>query len=185
VAVLKPGLIRDPAQAVELRPYAYVLAAILCVGGLRAMIQRSVAAARGAVTAMALTLVLLVGILLFAMPIIDTRSTKGLAETARGVVRPGDRVFLYHGFFHDFTYYTGSLVGLVNYTDELELQFLDPADKAARFIDDADFRRQWEGPRRVFAVAKIRDAAELFADSSFHYHLLATGPHHYLFSNQP
>ena len=185
VAVLKPGLIRDPAQAVELRPYAYVLAAILCVGGLRAMIQRSVAAARGAVTAMALTLVLLVGILLFAMPIIDTRSTKGLAETARGVVRPGDRVFLYHGFFHDFTYYTGSLVGLVNYTDELELQLLDPADKAARFIDDADFRTQWEGPRRVFAVAKIRDAAELFADSSFHYHLLATGPHHYLFSNQP
>jgi len=34
-------------------------------------------------------------------------------------------------------------------------------------------------------VARIRDAAELFADPSFHYHVLAAGPHHYLLSNQP
>ncbi len=185
IAVLKPGLIRDAAQAAELRPYAFVLAAILVAGALRAMIQRGAAAARGAVMAMAGTLVVLVGVLLFAMPIIDIRSTKDLAQTVRRIARPGDRVYCYHGFFHDFTYYSGNVVGLVHYTDELELQFLDPAEKAARFIDDPDFRRQWEGPGRVIAVARIRDAAELFSDPSFHYHLLATGPHHYLFSNQP
>ena len=185
VAVLKPGLIRDAAQAAELRPYAFVLAAIVVAGALRAMIQRGPAAARGSVMAMAGTLVVLVGVLLFAMPIIDVRSTKDLALAVNKVARPGDRVYHYHGFFHDFTYYTGGVVGLVHYTDELELQFLDPADRAARFIDDADFRRQWEGPGRVFAVARIRDAAGLFSDPTFHYHLLATGPHHYLFSNQP
>lgn len=185
VAVLKPGLIRDAAQAAELKPYAFVLASILLVGALRAMIQRGDAAARGAVMAMAGTLVVLVGVLLFAMPIIDIRSTKDLAQTVRRIVRPGDRVYCYHGFFHDFTYYSGNQAGLVHYTDELELQFLDPAEKAARFIDDPEFRRQWEGPGRVIAVARIRDAGELFSDPSFHYHLLATGPHHYLFSNQP
>jgi len=185
VAVLKPGLIRDAAQATELRPFAFVLAAILLVGGLRAMIQRGDSAARGALTAMCLTLVFLIGVLLFAMPIIDNKSTKDLAIAARGVVKTGDKVYHYHGFFHDFTYYSGGVVGLVHYTDELELQFLDPAERAARFIDDADFRKQWEGPGRVFAVARIRDAAGLFSDPSFHYHLLATGSHHYLFSNQP
>jgi 4-amino-4-deoxy-L-arabinose transferase-like glycosyltransferase len=186
VAVLKPGLIKDASQAAELRPYAYVIAAILCVGGIRALVPRSPdGAARGAVVAMTATLVFLIGVLLLAMPIIDVRSTKGLAVAARGLVRPGDRVYHYHGFFHDYTYYSESVVGLVNYTDELELQFLDPNEREARFIDDAEFRRQWAGSGRVFAVARIRDLSELFADPGFRYHILATGPHHYLLSNQP
>lgn len=186
VAVLKPGLIKDASQASELRPYAYVIAAILCVGGIRALVPRGPdRAARGAVVAMTATLVFLIGVLLLAMPIIDVRSTKDLAAAARGLVKPGDRVYHYHGFFHDFTYYTESIVGLVNYTDELELQFLDPKEREARFIADAEFRRQWDGPGRVFAVARIRDLSELFADPGFHYHILATGPHHYLLSNQP
>jgi 4-amino-4-deoxy-L-arabinose transferase-like glycosyltransferase len=186
VAVLRPGIIREPAQAEALRPFAYVLAAILVVGGARALVPRGGAgAARGALVAVATTLALVVGILLLAVPDIDTRSTKDLAVVARGLVRPGDRVYHYHGFFHDFTYSTGSTVGLVRYTDELEVRFL-PADlRASRFIDDAEFLREWGGPGRVFAVARSRDAAELFADPGFHYQVLAAGPHHYLISNQP
>ena len=185
VAVLKPGLIREAGQAAQLKPYAFVLAAILCVGGWRAMMERGAAAARGSLLAMAATLVALVGVLLVAMPIIDVKGTKELALAAKAAVKPGDRVYHYHGFFQDFTYYTGSAVGLVAYTDELELQFLDPAERSARFIDDAEFRKEWEGPGRVFAVARIRDAVALFVDPTFHYHLLKAGPHHYLFSNQP
>jgi len=186
VAVLKPGLIREASQAAELRPYAYVMAAILCVGGIRAMIPRpGEGAARGALIAVTTTLAFLVGVLLLAMPVIDTRSSREVALAARGILRPGDPVYCYHGFFHDFTYYSGEAVGLVSYTDELELQFLGPGERASRFIDDAEFRRQWAGAGRVFAVARIRDAAGLFADPSFHYHVLAAGPHHYLLSNQP
>jgi len=186
VAVLKPGLIRDTASAVALRPYALILAAILCVGGIRALVPRGgPGSARGALTAMTVTLIFLIGVLLLAMPIIDTRSTKDVATAARGYVKAGDLVYHYHGFFHDFTYYTGSLVGLVKYTDELELQFLDPAERSARFIDDAEFRKEWAGPRRVFAVARVRDVGELFADPEFHYYVLMRGQHHYLFSNQP
>ena len=69
--------------------------------------------------------------------------------------------------------------------DELELQFLDPASLQERFIKDADFIADWGGPDRVFAIARIRDATRLFADPTFHYHILATGAGHYLFSNQP
>jgi 4-amino-4-deoxy-L-arabinose transferase-like glycosyltransferase len=186
VAVLKPGLIRDTASANALRPFALILAAILCVGGLRALIPRGgTGSARGAVNAMTVTLIFLIGVLLLAMPIIDTRSTKDVALAARGYMKPGDRVYHYHGFFHDFTYYAGREVGLVKYTDELELQFLDPAERSARFIDDAEFRSEWAGTGRVFAVARIRDVGELFADPGFHYYVLMRGQHHYLFSNQP
>jgi len=185
-AVLRPGIIHDASQAAALRPYAFVLAAILVVGGLRALVPRSVAgAARGAAVAMTATFVFVFGVLSFAMPIIDVRSSKDVALAARELVRPGDRVYHYHGFFHDFTYYTGSVVGLVSYRDELELQFLGPADLKARFIDDAEFRREWAGAGRVFAVARIPDVAALFADPGFHFHILATGQHHYLLSNQP
>jgi len=186
VAVLRPGLIRDTASAVALRPYALIIAAVLCVGGIRALIPRGgPGSARGALIAMSATLVFLLGVLLLAMPIIDTRSTKDVALAARALVKPGDRVYHYHGFFHDFTYYTGATVGLAKYTDELELQFLDPAEKAARFIDDAEFRKEWAGAGRVFAVARTRDVGELFADPGFHYFMLMRGQHHYLFSNQP
>jgi 4-amino-4-deoxy-L-arabinose transferase-like glycosyltransferase len=186
VAVTRPGLIRDPGQADALRPYAFVLATILVVCGLRAMVPRGGASAgRGALTAVILTLVLVVGVLLLAVPAIDVRSSKDVALVARAAVRPGDRVYHYHAFFHDFTYYTGSPVGLARYTDELELQFLAPAERARRFIDDAEFQREWRGPGRVFAVVRIRDAAELFADPAFHYHIVAKGAHHLLVSNEP
>jgi len=186
VAVLRPGLIRDPASAAALRPYALVIAAVLCVGGWRALVPRGgPGSARGAVIAMTASLVFLIGIVLVALPDIDVRSTKDVALVAKGLVRPGDRVYHYHGFFHDFTYYTGNIVGLVKYTDELELRFLDPAERKARFIDDAEFRAEWAAPGRVFAVARIRDTGELFADPGFHYYVVAKGQHHYLFSNQP
>jgi len=185
VAVLRPGLIRDPDQAQALAPYAFVLAAILCVGGIRALVPRGDTGGRGAAVAMTATLAFMVGVLSYAAPIIDQRSTKDIAGVAAALVRPGDRVYHYHGFFHDFTYYTGRVVGLVGYRDELELQFLDPAERKARFIDDEELRRQWAGPGRVFLVARIRDAAPLFADRDLRYHIVAAGPHHYLFSNQP
>jgi 4-amino-4-deoxy-L-arabinose transferase-like glycosyltransferase len=186
VAVLRPGLVRDPAQAAALRPYAFVLASILCVGGMRALVPRGAAgAARGAVIAMTATLVFVIGVLSFAMPLIDIRSTKELALAATGLVRPGDRVYHYHGYFQDFTYYSGHLAGLVRYSDELELRFLDPAQLKERFIDDDEFQREWAGPGRVFAVAKIGDAMRLFSDPAFRYFVVRSNPHYYLFSNQP
>ena len=60
----------------------------------------------------------------------------------------------------------------------------DPVAMARIFISDADFRRQWEGPGRVFAVARRQSVKELFADPAFHYRLLGEDPGHYLFSNR-
>jgi hypothetical protein len=76
-------------------------------------------------------------------------------------------------------------VGLVNYKDELEPQFLGADALKSAFIDDAQFRREWGGPGRVFAVARIRDSEPLVDDPQLKFHILASSPTHYLFSNQP
>jgi len=186
VAVLRPGIIQNASQAYKLRPYAFIMATVLCLGGLRALVPRGGdTRGRGALTAMTATLVFVFGILAVASPIIDLKSTKDIAELARALIRPGDRIYHYHGFFHDFTYYSGRTVGLVDYRDELETQFLGAEELRDRFIDDAQFRREWSGPGRVFAVARIRDSEPLVDDPVLHFHIVASSPTHYLFSNQP
>lgn len=101
---------------------------------------------------------------------------------------PADRVYHYWGFFHDFVYFTGRPVGLVSYTDELEVQFLEPAERAARFIDDAELRRQWAEARRVWLVVRKKDQRRpttVFADQTLRYHLIAENADFNLLSNQP
>lgn len=184
--VLKPGILHDPAQAAALRPYSFVGAAILCVGGMRALVPRDGSdAGRGALVAVTATIVFVMGVASFTIPAIDGRSTKEMALAAKSLLRPGDRAYYYHRFFQDFTYYSGHLAGLVHYTDELEVQFLSPAELNERFIDDAEFRREWEGPGRVFAVARVADTTKLFSDPAFHYYIVKGDPRFYLFSNQP
>jgi 4-amino-4-deoxy-L-arabinose transferase-like glycosyltransferase len=184
VAVLKPGVLRDSAQALELRPYAYGMAAVLVFGGIAGFWAARARGLRAALGVLAATALAFYALLVLATPYIRP-GTKPLALELRKLVRPGDRVYTYHGFFHDLTYYARRDVGTVAYKDELEIQFLDPADRAARFIDDAEFRREWAGPGRIFAVARRQDVGPLFGDPTFHYHLLGETPGHYLFSNQP
>ncbi len=188
VAVLKPGVIRDAEQAAALRPFALAMAAVLLLGGVLApWLARVRGLAAGVTTLVGTTLGFYVGIVL-AAPAFQRPVTKDLALVARERVAPGDRVYHYWAFFHDFVYYSGRPVGLVSYIDELGVQFLPPAERAARFIDDAELRRQWAGPGRVWLVVRKRDQAQpksVFADAGFRYHLIAETRAHSLISNQP
>ena len=185
VAVLKPGLIGNPAVAATLRPHAAGLAAVLLLGGVASWWAEIKRGGRAGMVAMTATTLGAYLILNLASPHLQRPSTKPLALQATALVQPGDRVFHYHGFFHDFTFYAARTVGTVSHPDELELQFLDPAERAARFIDDAEFRRLWAGPGRIFAVGHRKEVDKLFADSAFQYHLLGQTRYHYLFSNRP
>jgi len=185
VAVLKPGVLREPGQAAALRPYAFVMAAWLVAGGVASLWTAKMRGGRAGLAALTATSLGFYFVLILAAPHIQRPGTRQLARQAAALIQPGDRVYHYHGFFHDFTFYARRTVGTVAHPDELELPFLDPAERAARFIDDAEFRRQWAGPGRVIAVARQRDAQELFADSAFRYRLLGASTGHYLFSNQP
>ena len=174
VAVLRPGLIRDPAAALALRPYAYALTAVLVAGAI--FVRRPA----GVVP---IAIAFLAGLIL-AEPLFPLRGSKPLALQVAKQALPGDLVYHYHEFFHDFTFYAGRTVGLVSFKGELEPEN-DPAAAARTRIDDAEFRRQWSGPARIFTVARKKDVTELFSDPGFLIKLLGETPDYYLFSNRP
>lgn len=188
-AVVKPAAFKLPfEQAEALRPFGFAMAATLFLGAVGATFAtraRGVAAGAGT---MALTMIAFCATLVLAAPHVQRAGTKELARIAGERVAPGEPVFHYWAFFHDFVYYTGKPVGLVSYIDELEVQFMPPAEKAARFIDEAGLRRQWSGPARVWLVVRKRDQRQpksVFADPAFQYHVVAETPAHSLISNRP
>lgn len=188
VAVLKPGVIPDAAQAAALRPHAVLIATVLFAGALLAPWRGRRRGDWSGVAVMVATMVCFYGLVLHASPGFQRPNTRELARVAREKAAPGDRIYHYWSFFHDFVYYSERPVGLVSYTDELQVQFLDPRERAARFIDDAELRRQWAGPDRVWLVVRhseLRQPRAVFADPSFRYHLIAESRGISLVSNRP
>ena len=183
--VLRPGILHRPGQTQALRPDGLYSAVALVAGAIavhRLWRRRS---ALAAVMAMAASVCVLLLALAHAQDQIARPGTRELAEVITADAKPGDRIYDYGEYFHDFSFYTQREVGLVGDVGELELG-LDPAARASgRFIDAAEFRRQWAGPDRIWVVIRVEEAKKLFADPSFRYYLLEDGPAHYLLSNQP
>jgi len=120
-----------------------------------------------------------------AAPAFQRADTKALALKAREKIGPQDRVYHFWAFFHDWVFYTGKNADLVSYTDEMQVQFLTPAERARRFIDDAELRRQWTGATRVWVVLRKRDLVHFRQHVTTAYQLIDEGRGHYLLSNQP
>jgi 4-amino-4-deoxy-L-arabinose transferase-like glycosyltransferase len=187
VVVSRPALVKmDEWQALALQPAAWTMAAALLLGGIFAPGVVKTKGVRPALAGVVATAVVFLGALQFAAPYIPAPGTEPLARLVRERAQPGDRVLHYHEFFHDFTFYAQRVVDVVAFKGELELEEDAAARASGRFMDEAAFRTLWAQPGRVFAVARKRDVEKkLFADSTFHYHLLAQTEDHYLFSNQP
>ncbi|HZP59437.1 MAG TPA: glycosyltransferase family 39 protein [Opitutaceae bacterium] len=174
----------SPAQRAALTPLISVLVSVLCTGGFLVpwlALRRGVRV--GLRTLVAATAVFFV-VVVAALPIVLDRTTKPLALMLRAELKPGDRVFSYHEFFHDLPFYLGRTIGTVEYRGEMDFGTA-AEDHADRYVNEASFRRLWAGPGRVFVVARKRDAMKLFADPAFRYKLLAERNDDILFSNQP
>jgi 4-amino-4-deoxy-L-arabinose transferase-like glycosyltransferase len=186
VVVARPALVKmDTEQALDLRPFAFTMAAVLLLGAGTVPWLARTRGGRGALTGIALTMGLFFVVLQFAAPFINKPSTKELALFVKTAVKPGDRVLHYHEFFHDFTFYAERLVDVVAFKGELELEEDAAARASGRFMAEDEFRRQWNGPVRLWVVARQSDLKELLADPTFRYHLLHQTKDHYLLSNQP
>ena len=185
--VIRPSMIHgfSASQALALRWPAFAMAAVLATGGIGASWFARILGRRSTLAAMAATIVLFGGILTFAAANIQRPGTRDLAIEMKARAQPADRVVHYHEFFHDFPFYAGRLVDVVGFKGELEPEEDAAARASGRFLDDPAFRRLWQQPGRVFAVARKTDTKELFADPAFTYHLLAQSEDHYLFSNRP
>lgn len=189
--VLRPALLLDATRAEALRGNAIFGALALAAGALTApwlnrlrsgWVQRG---AFGTLVAIAVTSLALLLALAGMQAGIARAGTRGLAAVFVERARPGDRVFHYAEYFHDFSYYARREVGLVGNPGELEVA-IDPGARASgRFLDQETFLRQWAGPERIWVVARKATAKKLFSDPSVRYYLQDEGPSHVLFSNQP
>ena len=187
VVVLRPAVVHGMTvdRAQSLRPAAFILAAVLLLGGILAPVVARAGRASVALGIMAATIVLFCSVLTFAAGRIQRPGTKDLARFVQAHAGPSDRVLHYHEFFHDFPFYAGRVVDVAGFKGELELEEDAAARASGRFLDEAAFRQLWRQPGRVFAVARKTDTRQLFADPTFTYHLLAQSEDHYLFSNEP
>ena len=66
-------------------------------------------------------------------PAITRPGTRDLARTFRALAQPGDRIYHYAEYFHDFSFYSLSEVGFVGTVGELEVDF-DPDAQRERAI---------------------------------------------------
>ncbi|MEO6004006.1 MAG: glycosyltransferase family 39 protein [Opitutus sp.] len=187
VVLFKSGLVADEAKLATIRPNGLVAAITLLIGAVLAPALTRNGQLRSGMVALSVSVGAFYIMLGEAQDKIARPGTRELALRVKNEMKPGDRVYHYHDFFHDFTFYAERTVGTVEAPDtELEI-WIDPdAQASGRFIDEAEFRRQWEGPRRLWVVARKRTVdGKLFAEGGFRYHLLGETTAHYLFSNQP
>ena len=186
VILLRPALVRmDALQAEALRLPILGMALVLAVGSFAIpRLQRTRGWPAALVGGGAVMAVFFGGVIALA-PRLQKPGTKLMAEYVQSHARSGDRVMHYHEFFHDFTFYASRTVDVVNYKGELELEEDAAARASGRFLEEAEFRRLWNGPTRLWVVARKSDVAELFALPSFRYRVLIESPDHILFSNQP
>jgi 4-amino-4-deoxy-L-arabinose transferase-like glycosyltransferase len=187
VAAFRPGTIRPESIRLAVQDNAIVGAVFLITGGIAAAWFARNRGVRSAFLAITVTAVGFYAAVATGQEDFARISTKELALFARPKLKPDDRVYHYHGFFHDFVYYTGREVGTVAWPDELEIDIDPVAKTSGRFIDEAEFRRQWTGPVRIWVVAlnDLPSVRQLLADPTFQYHLLAETRGHLLISNRP
>ncbi len=186
VVVMRPELVRMSAeQAATLRVPAFVMAAVLLIGGVLTPWLAKVRGVRAAIAGLVATMALFFVTLQFAAPNISKPGTKALAEIVTAKAKPGDRVLHYYEFFHDFTFYAQRVVDVVAFKGELELEEDAAARASGRFMEEPKFRELWAGSGRVWAVARRKDLKPLFGDPTFRYHLIGETRDHLLFSNQP
>lgn len=184
VIAAQPQRLAKLEHGESLRMFAVAMGGILLIGA--AAVWRGLRQQRPAeaLRVMLLTSGGFLAVLVFAAPALARSSTRDLARVARQEIAPADRVLHYREFFHDFTFYAGRPVGVVNGAGELELA-LDPhAARSGRFVDEAEFARLWREPRRLYVVARAENAEEWLSRAGTGGCILARSHGHVLFTNQ-
>jgi hypothetical protein len=138
-------------------PLKAVLAALL-LGGIaltHAAFRKT--GPRGAVAAIAGTMVLALLIFGSSAHHLDTRSLKTMALILRPILRNGDDVAHYRNYYQDLPVYLERRAIVVEWRGELEFGAMIE-DTSGWIISEAELWRRWEGQGRIFLVASQKDA---------------------------
>ncbi len=186
VIIVHPQVMRESEPFVNARPYLILCAASLVLGMIASRWVWLRRGPRAGLIAQAVATGVFFSCVALTYPEFPMRETKELAAIVNARAKPQDLIYHYHCFAHDFLFYTGRLVGTVDHLDELEVPHDPKAQASGRFIDFATFLKKWDGPVRVWAIARNGDdLQQLFSNPAFHYHLIGSNDRYTLFSNRP
>jgi 4-amino-4-deoxy-L-arabinose transferase-like glycosyltransferase len=166
MVVTRPDLLKlDAVKALALQPPAFVMAAVLLLGGIFAPWFVRVRGPGAGLSAVVLMMGAFFVTLLFAAPHISKPATKELALFVKTHAQPADRVFHCYDYYQDFTFYAERLVGVVG-SNRAELELIEDAAArtSGRFISDTELLAQWSQPGRIFLVVQERKIREVKAD---------------------
>jgi len=86
-----------------------------------------------------------------AMPSIDTRTIKPLAEILNPILTQQDEVITYNQYFQDLPFYLQRRVTILNWKNELKYG-MQHQDTREWMIDDKTFWERWHSNKRMFAI---------------------------------
>lgn len=111
-----------------------------------------------AVTIMTSCLLLL--LILAAVPAIDTRSIRPLANQLNTLIQPQDEVITFNQYYQDLPFYLGRKVSILNWRNELSYG-MQHQPSHAWMLDDATFWQHWHSNKRVFVVISLDEYGQL------------------------
>ncbi|OGT22454.1 MAG: hypothetical protein A3C55_00395 [Gammaproteobacteria bacterium RIFCSPHIGHO2_02_FULL_42_13] len=123
--------------------------------------------------------------LLLAMPNLDNRSTKPLANIIMRQIKSTDEVFTYNHYDQDLPFYTNRRIGVVDCAGELDFGINQENDSSWMMHDDV-FWQRWENGTRIFVVTELTDYQMLIQQyPHIKFYILGKTSRNILFSNQP
>lgn len=173
-----------PEAVGPMRWWLPALALVLAAGAVAAWRSLRRPGVRGGVLALAATIAAFFLGLGCAAPYLLRPGTRDLARQVAELARPGDGIFSYREYFHDFPYYSGRLTGTVDYEGELAFG-IHAEDHSDRFISAPEFQRRWAGAGRIFVIVRRKDLAAFAAERLPGVHALGENAANCLFSNRP
>jgi 4-amino-4-deoxy-L-arabinose transferase-like glycosyltransferase len=135
----------------------YFLASMVLFGSASALLAAGRRAGRRSLVLILLSTMVFLTAAQSLVPAFDTRSLKPLALVLKPLLQPGDEVATYLTYYQDLPVYLERRVTVVDWTGEMDFG-TKVEDVSGWMIGEAEFRRRWQGPDRIFLVASKKDA---------------------------
>ncbi len=137
-----------------LGPFIYAIAFILAAG---AAIAWALARYRGfqpAFIAIVAAAAVFLAVMNAAAPRVDFKSVKGLAQTLKPLLKPGDEVASYQEYYQDLPVYLERRITVVDWGGELDFG-TQVEDTRQWMTDGATFWRRWQGPATIYLLTEL------------------------------
>jgi 4-amino-4-deoxy-L-arabinose transferase-like glycosyltransferase len=153
-AFIAAPFVVPPELTAALGPFIYAISFTLAAG---AAIAWALARYRGfkqAFIAVIAASAVFLALMNAAAPRVDFKSVKGLAQTLKPLLKPGDEVASYQEYYQDLPVYLERRITVVDWGGELDFG-TQVEDTRQWMTDGATFWRRWQGPATIYLLTEL------------------------------